>query len=84
MPNPVPRYPHPLLEYLQRLDRHCSSTAALWAAIHIDFPRAEGFSQLLSTWLSRARNHPLSLSLRGGLTMTSAASFGSTPGDSGT
>ncbi|KAJ7680148.1 hypothetical protein B0H17DRAFT_73118 [Mycena rosella] len=41
------------------------STAALWAAIHIDFPRAEGFSQLLSTWLSRARNHPLSLSLRG-------------------
>ncbi|KAJ7659397.1 hypothetical protein B0H17DRAFT_342546 [Mycena rosella] len=41
------------------------STPALWAAIHIDFPRAEGFSEGLGTWLSRACNLPLSMSLRG-------------------
>ncbi|KAJ6525077.1 hypothetical protein DFH09DRAFT_1416820, partial [Mycena vulgaris] len=41
------------------------STRALWAAIHIEFPRADGFSEFLGTWLTRARNHPLSISLHG-------------------
>ncbi|KAJ7680112.1 hypothetical protein B0H17DRAFT_1182130 [Mycena rosella] len=41
------------------------STPALWEAIQIQFPRATGFSQLLATWLSRARNRLLSLSLHG-------------------
>ncbi|KAJ7657497.1 hypothetical protein B0H17DRAFT_1337866 [Mycena rosella] len=43
------------------------STPALWATIHINFPCAESFSfsLLLTTWLSRARNCPLSLTLRG-------------------
>ncbi|KAJ7678768.1 hypothetical protein B0H17DRAFT_1182293 [Mycena rosella] len=41
------------------------STPALWAAIHIEFPRAEGFGQLLKEWLNRARNRPLSISLGG-------------------
>ncbi|KAJ7448074.1 hypothetical protein B0H11DRAFT_2289986 [Mycena galericulata] len=39
------------------------STPALWAAVRVVFPRPEGFRQLLSTWLQRARNHPLSISL---------------------
>ncbi|KAJ7678787.1 hypothetical protein B0H17DRAFT_1235131 [Mycena rosella] len=41
------------------------STPALWEAIQIQFPRATGFDQLLTTWLSRARNRSLSLSLHG-------------------
>ncbi|KAJ6525070.1 hypothetical protein DFH09DRAFT_1372032 [Mycena vulgaris] len=41
------------------------STPALWAAIHIEFPRAEGFSEFLGNWLKRARNCPLSISLHG-------------------
>ncbi|KAJ7628083.1 hypothetical protein B0H17DRAFT_1218381 [Mycena rosella] len=41
------------------------STPALWEAIHIKFPRAKGFVQLLGSWLSRARNHSLFLSLHG-------------------
>ncbi|KAJ7453704.1 hypothetical protein B0H11DRAFT_1621137, partial [Mycena galericulata] len=39
------------------------STPALWAAIRVVFPRPEGFPQLLRTWLQRARNRPLSVSL---------------------
>ncbi|KAJ7457906.1 hypothetical protein B0H11DRAFT_202804 [Mycena galericulata] len=39
------------------------STPALWAAVRIVFPRPEGFRQLLRTWLQRARNRPLSVSL---------------------
>ncbi|KAJ7453697.1 hypothetical protein B0H11DRAFT_1820391 [Mycena galericulata] len=39
------------------------STPALWAAVRVVFPRPEGFLQLLRTWLQRARNRPLSLSL---------------------
>ncbi|KAJ7449974.1 hypothetical protein B0H11DRAFT_1928361 [Mycena galericulata] len=39
------------------------STPALWAAVRVVFPRSEGFRQLLRTWLQRARNHPLSISL---------------------
>ncbi|KAJ7102813.1 hypothetical protein C8R44DRAFT_347035 [Mycena epipterygia] len=35
------------------------STPALWASIHVDFPCV----QLLGTWLKRARNHSLSISL---------------------
>ncbi|KAJ7680138.1 hypothetical protein B0H17DRAFT_1138747 [Mycena rosella] len=41
------------------------STPALWEAIHINYPRATGFGQFLATWLSRARNRSLSLSLHG-------------------
>ncbi|KAJ7449988.1 hypothetical protein B0H11DRAFT_323287 [Mycena galericulata] len=43
------------------------STPALWASIHIGFPRAQGFPELLCTWLQRARNRPLSVSLSGTL-----------------
>ncbi|KAJ7457909.1 hypothetical protein B0H11DRAFT_2319466 [Mycena galericulata] len=39
------------------------STPALWAAVRVDFPRPKGFRKLLRTWLQRARNRPLSLSL---------------------
>ncbi|KAJ7689036.1 hypothetical protein B0H17DRAFT_1067551 [Mycena rosella] len=38
-------------------------TPALWASIHIDFPRAKGFGKLLAIWLERAGKHPLSISL---------------------
>ncbi|KAJ7678784.1 hypothetical protein B0H17DRAFT_1182298 [Mycena rosella] len=43
------------------------SNLALWEAIHIKYPRAKGFGQLLAIWLSRARNHSLSLSIHGTL-----------------
>ncbi|KAJ7640390.1 hypothetical protein DFH06DRAFT_1052815 [Mycena polygramma] len=41
------------------------SVPALWAAIRIDFPCTEGFTDVLTAWLQRAHNHPLSISLRG-------------------
>ncbi|KAJ7757787.1 hypothetical protein DFH07DRAFT_459229 [Mycena maculata] len=41
------------------------STPALWATIHVEFPRPEGFDHGLEDWLERARNRPLSISLRG-------------------
>jgi hypothetical protein len=41
------------------------STPDLWTAIDIIFPCAEGFPEILETWLQRARNRPLSISLRG-------------------
>ncbi|KAJ7488846.1 hypothetical protein FB451DRAFT_1125082, partial [Mycena latifolia] len=39
------------------------STPSLWAGIRLESPRTE----LMKLWLSRARNHPLSISLRGNL-----------------
>ncbi|KAJ7435015.1 hypothetical protein B0H11DRAFT_2369103 [Mycena galericulata] len=39
------------------------STPSLWAAIHVVFPRARGFTELLVTWLQRAGTRPLSVSL---------------------
>lgn len=40
------------------------STPALWATIHIEFPRGKGFSDFLAMWLKRAGNHLLSISLQ--------------------
>ncbi|KAJ7464803.1 hypothetical protein B0H11DRAFT_2051473, partial [Mycena galericulata] len=39
------------------------SVPALWATIRIVLPRAEGFTELLATWVQRARSYPLSVSL---------------------
>ncbi|KAJ7484970.1 hypothetical protein B0H11DRAFT_2279258 [Mycena galericulata] len=39
------------------------STPALWEAIRVVCPRAEGFPELLTIWLQRACNRPLSVSL---------------------
>ncbi|KAJ7464801.1 hypothetical protein B0H11DRAFT_2285063 [Mycena galericulata] len=39
------------------------SIPALWATIRIAIPCAEGFVELLETWLQRAGSHPLSVSL---------------------
>ncbi|KAJ7187134.1 hypothetical protein C8R46DRAFT_981420, partial [Mycena filopes] len=39
------------------------STPALWSTIHLDFNGADA----LRSWLGRARNYPLSISLRGAL-----------------
>ncbi|KAJ7896283.1 hypothetical protein B0H14DRAFT_3853687 [Mycena olivaceomarginata] len=41
------------------------STPALWSAIQIDFPCAEGLTQLLPIWFQHAGNRSLSVSLRG-------------------
>ncbi|KAJ7655826.1 hypothetical protein DFH06DRAFT_1200977 [Mycena polygramma] len=41
------------------------STPALWATIHVEFPRGKGFTKFLETWLKRAGNHLLSISLLG-------------------
>ncbi|KAJ6525087.1 hypothetical protein DFH09DRAFT_1416839 [Mycena vulgaris] len=41
------------------------STPALWAAIHIAFPRAEDFDGGLGAWLQRTRKDPLTISLHG-------------------
>ncbi|KAF7328755.1 F-box domain-containing protein [Mycena venus] len=43
------------------------STPSLWAVIDIVLPRAECFQEVLKIWLRRARNCPLSISLRGDL-----------------
>ncbi|KAF7328775.1 F-box domain-containing protein [Mycena venus] len=48
------------------------STPALWAAIDVAFPCSEGFQEVLKIWLRRARNRPLSMSLRGDLEDRSA------------
>ncbi|KAJ7700806.1 hypothetical protein B0H17DRAFT_212247 [Mycena rosella] len=42
-------------------------TPALWAAIHLVFPRANGFKKGWETWLERARNHPISISFHNGV-----------------
>ncbi|KAJ6624183.1 hypothetical protein B0H10DRAFT_1785072, partial [Mycena sp. CBHHK59/15] len=39
------------------------SAPALWANIHAQFPRSEGFKELFQTWLDRARGCPLNISL---------------------
>ncbi|KAJ7218876.1 hypothetical protein B0H12DRAFT_327182 [Mycena haematopus] len=39
------------------------STPTLWTTIHIDFPCAEGLTELLSIWFCRARNRPMSISI---------------------
>ncbi|KAJ7102812.1 hypothetical protein C8R44DRAFT_808579 [Mycena epipterygia] len=39
------------------------STPALWASIHIDFPRVDGFTKVFGMWLERARDRSLSISL---------------------
>ncbi|KAJ7915612.1 hypothetical protein B0H13DRAFT_393976 [Mycena leptocephala] len=39
------------------------SIPTLWAAIHIAHPRAEGIKKILPTWIHRAGNRSLSLSL---------------------
>ncbi|KAF7361500.1 hypothetical protein MSAN_01183500 [Mycena sanguinolenta] len=43
------------------------STAALWTAVHIDFPCGDDLAQVLPIWFQRAQNYPLSItiSLRG-------------------
>ncbi|KAJ7762056.1 hypothetical protein DFH07DRAFT_883466 [Mycena maculata] len=41
------------------------STPALWSAIHVQFPRPEGFENVLEKWLQRACSQPLSISLHG-------------------
>ncbi|KAJ7334956.1 hypothetical protein DFH08DRAFT_965689 [Mycena albidolilacea] len=43
------------------------STPDLWTAIDIIFPCAEGFPEILETWLQRARKRPLSILSRGNL-----------------
>jgi hypothetical protein len=43
------------------------STPALWAAMELVFPCAEGFEEGVAAWLRRACNRPLSVSLRGPL-----------------
>ncbi|KAJ7512441.1 hypothetical protein B0H11DRAFT_481758 [Mycena galericulata] len=42
------------------------SIPALWDAIHVNFPRAQGFKELFGSWLDRAQTRPLSIALRGG------------------
>ncbi|KAJ7762051.1 hypothetical protein DFH07DRAFT_815083 [Mycena maculata] len=41
------------------------STPALWSAIRVQFPRPEGFENVLEKWLQHARSRPLSISLHG-------------------
>ncbi|KAK7039416.1 hypothetical protein R3P38DRAFT_476671 [Favolaschia claudopus] len=41
------------------------STPLLWSTIHIEFPRPVSFKELVEAWFIRARNYPLTLSLRG-------------------
>ncbi|KAJ7328973.1 hypothetical protein DFH08DRAFT_751560 [Mycena albidolilacea] len=40
------------------------ATPALWTAINSGFPWPKGFDELLQAWFQRARNHPLSVSIR--------------------
>ncbi|KAJ6523335.1 hypothetical protein B0H19DRAFT_1201881 [Mycena capillaripes] len=48
------------------------SIPALWASIHLEFPGVE----VLEIWLRRARNYPLSVSLRQGLDSDTAIVLG--------
>ncbi|KAJ6544637.1 hypothetical protein DFH09DRAFT_990470 [Mycena vulgaris] len=43
------------------------STPSLWATIRIEPPCSDGFGEILELWISRARNRPLSIFLRGPL-----------------
>ncbi|KAK6978138.1 hypothetical protein R3P38DRAFT_3235890 [Favolaschia claudopus] len=40
-------------------------TPDLWSSIHITFPCAGGFTEVLPIWLDRTRNRPLSIALEG-------------------
>ncbi|KAJ6541783.1 hypothetical protein B0H19DRAFT_883727, partial [Mycena capillaripes] len=67
----LPPFPEPGTRYFPMLFLHvCSawtnialSTPALWAAVRIAFPCAEGFKEGLQAWLRRAGNNPLSICL---------------------
>ncbi|KAF7328750.1 F-box domain-containing protein [Mycena venus] len=65
------RRPHPLPILLLNICNAWTTIALsipdLWTAIDIIFPCAEGFQEVLQTWLQRARNRPLSISFRGDL-----------------
>ncbi|KAJ6542073.1 hypothetical protein DFH09DRAFT_1041417, partial [Mycena vulgaris] len=69
----LPPRPHPgahhapmlLLNICNAWTEIAITTPALWAAIHVVFPRANGFHEVLGTWLKRARSHSLSISLHG-------------------
>ncbi|KAJ7757771.1 hypothetical protein DFH07DRAFT_919594 [Mycena maculata] len=59
------RMPMLLLDICNSWSRIAISTPALWTTIRVQFPRPEGFAKILENWLRHARNHPLSISLRG-------------------
>ncbi|KAJ7509577.1 hypothetical protein B0H11DRAFT_2270001 [Mycena galericulata] len=67
----LPPFPEPGVQHFPMLFLNICNTWAdialsiptLWAAIRIASPRAEEFPELLTTWLQRARNRPLSVSL---------------------
>ncbi|KAJ7509563.1 hypothetical protein B0H11DRAFT_1252325 [Mycena galericulata] len=67
----LPPFPEPGVQHFPMLFLNICNTwadialsiPALWAAIRIASPRAEEFPELLATWLQRARNRPLSVSL---------------------
>ncbi|KAJ6542064.1 hypothetical protein DFH09DRAFT_1089395 [Mycena vulgaris] len=69
----LPPRPHPgahhnpmlLLNICNAWTEIAIATPALWVAIHVVFPRANGFHEVLGTWLERARSHSLSISLHG-------------------
>ncbi|KAJ6525040.1 hypothetical protein DFH09DRAFT_1046625, partial [Mycena vulgaris] len=69
----LPPRPHPgahhapmlLLNICNAWTEIVIATPALWAAIHVVFPRANGFHEVLGTWLKRSRSHSLSISLHG-------------------
>ncbi|KAJ7198442.1 hypothetical protein C8J57DRAFT_1487499 [Mycena rebaudengoi] len=44
---------------------HALSTPALWATIHVDFPRARGFDQLFYSYLTHSRSRMLSVTFSG-------------------
>ncbi|KAJ6525074.1 hypothetical protein DFH09DRAFT_996332, partial [Mycena vulgaris] len=63
-PQPGARYiPMLLMNICNAWSDIAIATPALWAAIHIEFPRPKGFIEFWGAWLKRARNHPLSISL---------------------
>ncbi|KAJ7757773.1 hypothetical protein DFH07DRAFT_459105 [Mycena maculata] len=54
-----------LLNVCNSWSRIALSIPTLWTAIHVQFPRLQGFEKLLEIWLQRAHNRPLSISLHG-------------------
>ncbi|KAJ6510560.1 hypothetical protein C8R45DRAFT_964505 [Mycena sanguinolenta] len=58
------RVPMLLLNVCNAWTEIALSTPAIWAAIHVAFPRARGLKNILPIWFDRARNHPLSVSLQ--------------------
>ncbi|KAJ7235095.1 hypothetical protein B0H12DRAFT_151544 [Mycena haematopus] len=53
-----------LLNICNRWTDIALSTPALWTAIHINFPCANGLKEILPVWLKRAHNRPLFVSLQ--------------------